>query len=693
MAAKFTLRFYDPPVLMTSSDSVKASAPVVSAASGKIRKETFLHEIVRARVDWEGSTLKSDVGVSFAWYNADLGKRLYEFSFRFKAGWSWGWVHSWIGHLPLGEIDRPGNYYVMISAPGLFSKTLPFTITEDGIPKCPEGTYRCSPDNPNIRQKCVDGAWVDWQSCSHGCDPETGECKPAPFVPEPELPTDITAKLIGLLKDILFEGVYVQDALVKWDILPAWVGTIFNKVIDFLSINVAPEGERPLRIMIPGGSFITKQLPKISAGVADDIVKQMIREGAEKLTAKIAKSPAKMAVSLKRLPESALIKLFQGLSASPVGRIAIFNIVKILDVGGAEKAAIALAKSELTEAAAKSIFTKVGPEIGKKFYKQAGKPKRWESYPKAWKWWLGLGGAIVGYATMNLWLAKEAVWEAPLFPIADLIRDEQWEIADEEISRLIAAADFYEKTIKTLGWLSPVAMIIYKRGLKEIRANIALWRSQIDAGLAKAPPPIPPPLIPPVAPPEEPPDVPPEEVSPTEPPEERVSPTADKAYVTITSKPAGASIWIDGKNTWTVTPFAHLLDQGNHNLQLQLFRHHSVFQNITVIGGQNMVKSYEMKPLAIEEEEKPFIPLPIEVPLVPVTRPVTKPTAWEYTITAKDADTGEIVSAKIIVNGIYTGKYTTNNIILEPEAEYSLRLEAFGYEPGEFMLTTEPLPE
>ena len=103
------------------------------------------------------------------------------------------------------------------------------------------------------------------------------------------------------------------------------------------------------------------------------------------------------------------------------------------------------------------------------------------------------------------------------------------------------------------------------------------------------------------------------------------------------------------------------------------------------------MKSFELSILEAIEPEKPFIPVPIEIPLEPVKPPSIVPNAWEYTITARDSTTGAILNAKIIVNGIFSGKYTTNTIILEPEAEYLLRLEAFGFQPGEVVITTDPL--
>lgn len=47
---------------------------------------------------------------------------------------------------------------------------------------CDEGEYRCSPSDPYVIQKCVEGEWVGWGSCPHGCEEYYGgaRCKPDP---------------------------------------------------------------------------------------------------------------------------------------------------------------------------------------------------------------------------------------------------------------------------------------------------------------------------------------------------------------------------------------------------------------------------------------------------------------------------------------------------------------------------------
>ncbi len=330
----------------------------------------------------------------------------------------------------------------------------------------------------------------------------------------------------------------------------------------------------------------------------------------------------------------------------------------------------------------KRIADTAGPVLGKQVFEKAGHSKLWTVIPQNWKWWLGGLTGLMGFGLFSDWIAKESVWESTSFPITDLIRAREFELAATVLPRAEAALVFYENVVNTVGWLNPISNIIFKKGIEEARANIELWRKQIELNLPITVPPVPPPG-------EEPPETPPGE----ETPDPVNVPTEGKSFITLVSAPEGANIWIDGENTFTQTPFAHLLDSGTHNIQLSLFKHTPTFETVTLEPGKSIIKTYTLEALSPTEPESPFIPVPIEVPLERPEPVVIKPNAWEYTITARDGSTQQILNAKIIVDGIFTGKYTTNSIILEPDASYLLRLEAFGYEPGEVTINTEALPD
>ena len=87
-----------------------------------------------------------------------------------------------------------------------------------------------------------------------------------------------------------------------------------------------------------------------------------------------------------------------------------------------------------------------------------------------------------------------------------------------------------------------------------------------------------------------------------------------------------------------------------------------------------IVRAGEVTELTVEMLETPPVAPPIEY------------NAWAYTIISRPS------GAKIIIDDVFTGKWTTDTIYLEPEAVYSLRLEKAGYYPYEMTIETEPLP-
>lgn len=314
---------------------------------------------------------------------------------------------------------------------------------------------------------------------------------------------------------------------------------------------------------------------------------------------------------------------------------------------------------------------------------------------------LGLVSMAYGIPFGTSWFAKEGLKEVFEIPLADRMRDyrrnpnpELLAIIEDSILKVEAAIPIAKNLINSVSWMWPWT----KNGWDFFVENLSFEVDNIKAELAIVTPPPPEPVPPPVEPPPEEPVVPPVDLPPeTDPGEETPdperTPETGKSFITIDSNPRGASIWIDGKSSFTVTPFAHLLDSGQHTIQLQLFRYQPTFEILTLEVGKSIIKTYTLKALEPVEPDEPFIPVPIEVVLRRPLVVVVKPNAWEYTITARDSDTGAILNAKIIIDGLFTGKYTTNSVILEPEAEYLLRLEAFGYEPGEIIIVTEELPD
>ena len=323
----------------------------------------------------------------------------------------------------------------------------------------------------------------------------------------------------------------------------------------------------------------------------------------------------------------------------------------------------------------------------------------------AWKQLITLTGPVAKWAYVAAGLMGLGAWAS--WPVADnlstmlsidgrtmlsLVKDGKMskEEALEKLAGMEALFIQGQDFVDTQTTFNPVVRFLTPTFKLATDAAFLLFtqtKAEIEAFI---PPTTPPPPVPPVPPPgEEPPETPPGD----ETPDPVNVPTEGKSFITLVSNPEGANIWIDGENTFTQTPFAHLLDSGTHNIQLSLFKHTPTFETVTLEPGKSIIKTYTLEALSPTEPESPFIPVPIEVPLERPEPVVIKPNAWEYTITARDGSTQQILNAKIIVDGIFTGKYTTNSIILEPDASYLLRLEAFGYEPGEVTINTEALPD
>jgi len=539
-------------------------------------------------------------------------------------------------------------------------------------PECTDGNYRCSPTDTNVRQKCINGKWTDWETCAGGCSPERGECIMG--IPEEPVPDNILDLIKGVLSDILFHGFTIQDALVKWGVMAYWIGTIFNTVIDLLSVNVAPAGEPPIRIMIPGGSFITKRVSQVSAGAADDVVRLLIDEGAEKLTAKLASSPTKMATMFAAMPEESMIKLFKGLGSSPIGRIAIANVMKIISADTAEAMIKSVAKAELPEIAAEAVYKDVGKTIGSKLFTKAGRSKLWGMITDNWKWWMGGLAGLMSFGTFGPWATKEAVWEAVLYPISDLMRDDKWEDAGKALLRAEAAVSFYRNIVNSIGWLNPISRIIFTRGIDEAQANTALWRQQIEA-----------------------------KIGPIVEPGEVVT---DYGVIAVYTYPAGADIYLDDV-LQAVKSNANIETlMGTHNIKVNLTGYHPVTSEAFVLTNQTTFLTINLTPLEQElPPESGIIPpytepgLPPEGPVqpaeevvIPLTPIPAQPNAWKVTIKATDADTGEEIFAAILINGEFMNHATPYFFYFEPEADYLIQLRKSGYIQGELAYRTKPLP-
>jgi len=173
------------------------------------------------------------------------------------------------------------------------------------------------------------------------------------------------------------------------------------------------------------------------------------------------------------------------------------------------------------------------------------------------------------------------------------------------------------------------------------------------------------------------------------------APVGVEGTVRIVSVPVGARIFVDDVDKWSKTDTSLRLVEGVHKLVLKLDDYIDFVREIEVFADKPMSYSALLVSSSGEDPYTPFDPgsgtVPVIVPLDPSESFVEPVNAWQYTITARDSLSGEVLHAKIIVNNVFTGDYTTDVIFLAPSSEYSLRLEAYGYEPAEIVLNTDVL--
>ena len=314
---------------------------------------------------------------------------------------------------------------------------------------------------------------------------------------------------------------------------------------------------------------------------------------------------------------------------------------------------VALSPKVAVKDAATHLLKNVGEDVGLNVFAAASKPSMWHIFPDHWKWWIGALGGVMTTGFIMPWTGKESVWEADLIPFNDAVRDENWGIVQDMLPRLTGALDFYEVVVNTVGWLNPISYVIFKRGIDEARENIVMWGDQVAGE------------------------------------------TVEQGDVQVSSVPFGASIYVDGVFNYQFTDTTFRLAAGNYELVLKLKGFHDFGRSIVVLAGQTVVYGAVLKALGDGDVPGPGVPgvpgVPVLVPLDPSVPFVEPVNAWQYTITARDSLSGEVLHAKIIVNNVFTGDYTTDVIFLAPSSEYSLRLEAYGYEPAEIVLNTEAL--
>ena len=242
----------------------------------------------------------------------------------------------------------------------------------------------------------------------------------------------------AVMMNIFVEGYTVQGALAKEKIVPAWIPKIIDSVVDLFSINIAPEGETPVRVMGLGGSTIIKNIPKVSAAAANMLITQMIDGGAEKVIARATANPKGLAMKLFSLSETKLAKVFESLGSTKSGRIALVRVTRVMEEWGGKEI---IEKKGLTALLAKAK-------------------------PRTITWGiagiLGLMSSAYGISFGTEWFAKEGLVELVQIPLSSKMRDyrfeatpEKAELIKKDIAKLEEVVPKAQALIKSVSWLWP----------------------------------------------------------------------------------------------------------------------------------------------------------------------------------------------------------------------------------------------
>jgi len=275
--------FVEPGPLFSATDDEKFRYPEQSIVSADLINYPSDHEVCGAIIYLTGPfSNTSPIVVTFKAYNNDTGKLLWEGSYNIPTptsqGWEWwNWynVKFWIGHAAW-EIDGPMKVKMDVTVEGSDVITTSKTVYQDMI-------------DTSIAEEPPENWWESLQS---------------------------------FLGDVIIEGMTIQDALVKWKILPEWIGNIINELIDLFTINVAPEGEPPLRVVGIGGGTQLAKLPKVSATVGAKIVANLNGKAWLKAIDVMKLNPLKYTKLFRELPIETARKVLRTLRKDDAASLA-----------------------------------------------------------------------------------------------------------------------------------------------------------------------------------------------------------------------------------------------------------------------------------------------------------------------------------------------------------------------------------
>ena len=132
----------------------------------------------------------------------------------------------------------------------------------------------------------------------------------------------------------------------------------------------------------------------------------------------------------------------------------------------------------------------------------------------------------------------------------------------------------------------------------------------------------------------------------------------------VNSTPSRASVYIDGEYIGNTPLNNHVLEKGNHSLQLNLAGHEDFNGSVSVIAGQNIERDFTLTATTVSTPD-PLSPPPISL--------AVKPTTGTLNIISDPSGTS------VYIAGEYKGKTPLDNIEVSV-GNHEVRLEQEGYE-------------
>jgi len=169
----------------------------------------------------------------------------------------------------------------------------------------------------------------------------------------------------------------------------------------------------------------------------------------KQLAAALIKNPKNSAALLKGLSKTRFNNVFKELQSTAAGKTA-----------------------------ERTIYT----EYLKTVEMQSGVTGILQHFGQHWKMVAGGVGLLMGMGFAVPWGAKEWIWESMTIPYSDLIRGNEWDLAEKYLPDIKTLAEVCKTSIAATAWLNPISYNMFKAGLTNIDLDIAMWEEQIAAG-------------------------------------------------------------------------------------------------------------------------------------------------------------------------------------------------------------------